>query len=140
MKTKPLVLLALMACNISAALVAGADRPSGSAVLEYLAQRASRLAADLPQIPNDRVAWEKRRDLARRQLAQILGLPQREPMRATILATRSEGDLVVEELMYLWTERAYVAANVVRPAITPQPGQCGSSCRPWSCRPAGSAS
>jgi hypothetical protein len=43
--------------------------------MEYLSQRASRLGADLPPIPNDRLAWEERRDVVRRQLAQTLGPP-----------------------------------------------------------------
>ena len=93
MKTTLLVVPALVACGLASTLVSGAERPSGSAVMEYLAQRAVRLGADLPRIVHDRVGWEQRRDVVRRQVAEILGLPQREPMRAATLATRPEGDL-----------------------------------------------
>ena len=97
MKTTLLVMPALVACGLASTLVSGAERPSGSAVMEYLAQRAAqravRLGADLPRIVHDRVGWEQRRDVVRRQVAEILGLPQREPMLAATLATRPEGDL-----------------------------------------------
>jgi hypothetical protein len=93
MKTTLLVMPALVACGLASTLVSGAERPSGSAVMEYLGQRAARLGADLPPIPHERAAWEQRRDVVRRQLTEILGLPQREPMRAATLATRPEGDL-----------------------------------------------
>ena len=85
------------------------------AVLQYLGERAGRLAAVLAPIPDDRAAWEQRRQVVRRELAGLLGLPGREPMRAKVLGTRVEGGLVVEEVTYLWAERAYVSANVVRP-------------------------
>jgi dienelactone hydrolase len=90
--------------------------------MHYLADRASRIAAELPAVPRDRASWEQRRESVRRHLSHVLGLPLREPMRAKTLATRRDGDLVVEDVMYLWAERAYVSANVIRPAGTVQPG------------------
>jgi len=92
------------------------ERPSGMGVMGYLAQRASRMAAELPPMPAERAAWEKRRESLRRQVTRALGLPAREPMRAKTIASRTQGDLVIEDVMYLWAERAYVSANVVRPA------------------------
>jgi dienelactone hydrolase len=85
------------------------------APLPYLADRASRMAAALPAIPNDVAAWERRRAIVRRDLACLLGLPEREPMRAKVTATREDSGIVVEDVIYLWAERAYVSANVVRP-------------------------
>jgi dienelactone hydrolase len=92
-----------------------ADRKVGSDVLKYLGERAARMAAVLPAIPQDQAAWEARRKEVRGTLVRLLGLPEREPMRAKILAAREDGDLVVEDVIYLWGERAYVSANVVRP-------------------------
>ena len=140
MRTRPPVLLALLACGIASALVSGAERPSGSAVMEYLAQRAVRLGADLPPIPNDRVAWEQRRDVVRRQLAEILGLPQREPMR---------GDAGHRGWKAIWWSKMWCSFGRSGPMWRPRwfapqrrrnRAKRGSCCRPWSCRPAGSAS
>ena len=36
-------------------------------------------------------------------------------MRARISNSRDDGDLIVEDVMYLWAESAYVSGNVVRP-------------------------
>jgi dienelactone hydrolase len=84
-------------------------------VMQYLGDRALRMAAALPPLPDTLAAWEKRRATVRHDLTRLLGLPAREPMRAKVLATREDGDLVVEDVAYLWGERAYVSANVVRP-------------------------
>lgn len=92
-----------------------ANPTADSNVLRYLGERATRMAALLPAIPRDQAAWEARRKEVRGNLARLLGLPDREPMRAKILAAREDGDLVVEEVIYLWSERAYVSANVIRP-------------------------
>ena len=66
-------------------------------------------------MPDDLKAWQERRKAVRAALAELLGLPPREPMRAAVAATRTEGDLIVEDVIYLWAERAYVTGNVVRP-------------------------
>lgn len=99
----------------------GAESQPRGVVFKYLAERATRMAAQLPPIPKDLPAWEKRRDVVRSELAAGLGLPERQPMRAKVLATRREKDVVVEDVIYLWAERAYVAANVVRPGDAPGP-------------------
>ena len=73
------------------------------------------LAAQLPPVPDNPAKWTARRQVVRHELAQILGLPAREPMRAKVLGTRIEDGVVVEDVIYLWAERAYVSARVVRP-------------------------
>ena len=83
--------------------------------LGYLGERAHRMAALLPPIPGDLAAWAERRQTVRRSLERLLGLPQREPMRAKVLSSRPDGEVTVEDVMYQWGERAYVSANVVRP-------------------------
>ena len=92
-----------------------ANRTADSNVLKHLGERAAGMATLLPATPRDQEAWEARRKEVRGNLARLLGLPEREPMRAKILATREDGDLVGEDVIYLWSERAYVSANVVRP-------------------------
>jgi dienelactone hydrolase len=98
--------------------------PDGSpTVLQYLGERASRLAAQaVPARPPDLPAWEARRPQVREHLRKVLGLPAvREPMRARVLSSTREGEVMVEEVMYLWAERAYVSANVVRPVAASGP-------------------
>lgn len=99
----------------------GAESPS---VLEYLGQRASTMAAQLPAVPNDVAEWEKRAAEVRQKLSEVLGLPAREPMKAAVTGQKEVDDLVIEEVMYLWAQRAYVSANVVRlkEADGPRPG------------------
>lgn len=66
------------------------------------------------------------------------GLPAREPMRAAVLYQKPIDGLVVEEVAYLWAERAYVFANVIRPqgvsgrrpAVVIAPGRLGHYNRP----------
>ena len=97
--------------------------PGGSpSMLQYLGERASRLAAQGPALPSDLPFWEQRRATVREHLREVLGLPAaREPMRARVLSTTRDGELAIEEVMYLWAERAYVSANVVRPAAVSGP-------------------
>lgn len=110
-----------------------AQAPKSMAVLEYLGQRASRLAAELPPIPEDTKAWEARRQQVRDELARILGLPERTAMRAGVLESAETDGLVFQDVQYLWHERAYVSATVVRrkgaagrlPAIVMPPGWLG---------------
>ena len=105
-----------------------------SAVLEYLGDRASRMAAALPPLPADRQAWEARRREVRKALADALGLPERRPMKAAVEKAVEENGLVIEDVHYLWDERAYVSANVVHlkgvqgrlPALVVPPGWLGS--------------
>ncbi len=110
---------------------AGAEK--SLSVLQYLGERASRMAAELPAVADDLDNWEKRRPQVRRDLANVLGLPQRKPMKAAVIGQRQDGDLIIEEVIYLWAERAYVSGNVVRqdgatgrlPAIVMPPGWFG---------------
>ncbi|MEI6606207.1 MAG: dienelactone hydrolase family protein, partial [Verrucomicrobiota bacterium] len=85
-------------------------------VLQYLGVRASRMEAALPALPDQPAAWQKRRQQVRKDLTALLGLPAREPMRAKVLDRRTEGDVIVENVIYLWAERCYVPGIVVRPA------------------------
>ena len=104
-------------------------------VLQYLGARASRMEAALPPLPDNLPDWQKRRDQVRRDLTVLLGLPAREPMRAKVLASRTDGDVIIENVIYLWAERCYVPGIVVRPlnsagrlpALVVPPGFGGSS-------------
>ena len=104
-------------------------------VLQYLGARASRMEAALPPLPDGLAAWQQRRKQVRRDLTALLGLPAREPMRAKVLASQRDGDVIVENVIYLWAERCYVPGIVVRPsqatgrlpALVVPPGFGGSS-------------
>ncbi|MFA5817633.1 MAG: hypothetical protein WC865_18685, partial [Bacteroidales bacterium] len=74
-------------------------------VLHYLGNRASRMEAVLPPFPDNLSAWEKRRKQVQRELTSLLGLPMREPMRAKVLASRTEDGVMVEDVSYLLAER-----------------------------------
>ena len=87
-----------------------------NSVMKYLGTRANCQAALLPPVSENRAKWESRRAVVRHELAQVLGLPTREPMRAKVLGTHSEEGVIVEDVMYLWAEHAYVFARVIRPA------------------------
>lgn len=104
----------LAACGL-AMTTATAEEAKSLSVMQYLGERASHMAAKLPAIPDNRKAWEQRREMVRKQLVARLGLPDRLPMRARVTQTRDEGDLIVQDVMYLWADNAYVTANVVRP-------------------------
>jgi len=84
-------------------------------VMQYLGERATRMSSKLPATPDNLKDWTKRRKVVQKQLAARLGLPERVPMRAKITRTQESDDLIVEDVIYLWADNAYVAANVVRP-------------------------
>jgi len=90
-------------------------------VLESLGNRASDLAAKLPEQPKSHEKWEARRTQVRKELTEVLGLPKREPMKSEIVNTRQQDDLIIEDVIYLWAERAYVSADVIRPKNTNGP-------------------
>jgi len=102
-------------------------------VLKVLGDRASAMADRLPAAPTNLGQWQRRRLQVRENLAAVLGLPAREPMRAVVTATRQKGDVTIEDVQYLWAERAYATGNVVRlteakgplPAIVSPPGWLG---------------
>ena len=126
---------------VKAILVSGvgateqSDPAKALPVLQYLGARASRMEAALPPLPDRLAAWQQRRKEVRRDLTALLGLPAREPMRAKVLASHLDGDVIVENVMYLWAERCYVPGIVVRPpqttgrlpALVVPPGFGGSS-------------
>jgi dienelactone hydrolase len=130
------------ACPIPAVvwLVLAATAPGGeekpapkpASWLQSLAARAERMAAQTTA-PADAAAWEKHRAERVAGLAALLGMPPREPMKAATLHQRDDDGLIVEEVAYLWAERAYVYAHVVRskeaggsrPAIVITPGWQG---------------
>jgi len=134
MKVFMLRSLATIGLFLAATPVSADDEGKSQAVLEYLGDRASEMVKALPNRPRERQAWETRRQQVRQALDQILGLPEREAMRAEIVKTVEEDDLIVEDVIYLWAERAYVTGNVVRPkgvqgklpAIVSPPGWVGT--------------
>src|SRR3990170_3593435 len=110
---KRICLLLWTGC-IAATLVTSGRGEEPRSVLEYLGERASRMAAELPAVPDALADWEKTSTGVREKLSEVLGLPEREPMKAAVTDSQEQEDLVIEEVMYLWVERAYVSANVVR--------------------------
>ena len=84
---------ASVACLFAGALAGekGNAVPSPS-VLSYLGMRARKMAAALPALPADMGAWKHRRDEVRKRLSEVLGLPEREPMKAeTVKAWEKDG-------------------------------------------------
>ncbi len=110
-----------------------------SPLLEYLGQRATRMAAELPPMADTAEAWETQRRQTLAKLSELLGLPEREPMKAAVTSQKEQDGLVIEDVAYLWAERAYVSANVVRrkdnagrrPAIVVPPGWLGHYTLPY---------
>lgn len=101
---------------------AATSAPADNNVMQYLAQRAVRTGAQLPKLPADKAAWEKRRLEVRGHLTEALGLPDtREPMRAKVLKSQEASDVVIEDVIYLWAGNTYVSANVVRPKDNSRP-------------------
>ncbi|MEX0775010.1 MAG: dienelactone hydrolase family protein [Phycisphaeraceae bacterium] len=92
-------------------------------VYEYLASRAQRMADALPPLPEDLAGWAARCAAVRQRLSTLLGLPAREPMRARTLATREaeDGQVEIEDVMFLWAGHTYVSGNVVRPRDNSRP-------------------
>ena len=107
-------------------------------VLEYLGQRASRMEDALPGVPNDLAKWEAQSDKIRADLTELLGLPEREPMKAMLLESKERDGLIIEQVGYLWAERAYVSGNVIRqkdaegrlPGLVVPPGWLGHYTQP----------
>lgn len=110
-----ILLLALLAAQVPGVAAATTKDEKSLTVLQYLGERATRMASDLPTTPDNLQAWEQRRNIVQEQLGLRLGLPARVPMRARSTKTLEDSDLIVEDVMYLWADNAYVAANVVRP-------------------------
>lgn len=106
-----------MFLSLTICLVAFAEPGSAqetSSVWEYLARRATGLSAQLPPLPDSVAGWEKQRAELTGRLTAALGLPEREPMKAAVTSSETEGDLLVEEVAFLWAERVYVSGTVIR--------------------------
>jgi hypothetical protein len=73
-----------------------------SSVWQYLGQRATRLAAQLPPLPTSAEDWDKQRTELTSRLSTTLGLPEREPMQATVISCKQTGDLAIEEVAFHW--------------------------------------
>ena len=59
-------------------------------------------------------SWDAVRAELTGRLRTALAPPEREPMQAAVTSCRQEGDLIVEEVAFLWAERAYVSGTVIR--------------------------
>jgi dienelactone hydrolase len=103
-------------------------------VLDYLRQTARDNRKAVSAAEGDSFeAWEKNRDTGPPFLNAVLGLPEREQMKAAVDGSRMAGDLVFEDVSYSWEGRAYVSATVIRsaavqgrqPAIVMPPGSLG---------------
>ena len=82
-------------------------------VVDNMVRQAAR-AAEL-QPPIDLSNWKTAvREQQVGCVAKLLGLPEREPMKAAVTDRTPAGDLVIEQVTYLWAERAYVSATVIR--------------------------
>nr|MCU0871481.1 hypothetical protein [Pirellulaceae bacterium] len=94
-----------------------------SSVWQYLGQRATRLAAQLPPLSASAEDWDKQRTELTSRLHTTLGLPNREPMQATVISCKQSGDLAIEEVAFHWSERVYTTGTVIRrqQAEGPQP-------------------
>jgi len=111
------------------------EKEESLTVLQYLGNRAGRMEAVLPLLPDNLADWQQRRKQVRQKLTALLGIPVREPMRAKVLASKPDNGVIVEDVIYLWAERYYVPAIVVRPidvsgrlpALVVPPGFGGSS-------------
>lgn len=113
--------LALNCILLTAPIAYGQDAPHSPMVLAYLGERAGAMASKLPTLPQDKSSWEQRREQIRRDLSDVLGLPEREPMKAAIMNEREENGLMIQDVMILWHERAYLTAQVLRPKDTEEP-------------------
>jgi len=115
------LLVGLVFSFVASAAPAAGQQPTP--VWEYLGQRAACLAAQLPPLPQSADAWDKQRAELTGRLQTELGLPEREPMQATVLGCKSAGDLAIEDVAFHWAERVVACGTVIRlqQADGPQP-------------------
>ena len=134
-KSASKILSAFCLVGISTGIGYGGESLS---VLEYLGQRASQMEDALPGAPDDVAKWETQSAKIRADLADLLGLPERQPMQAILLDSKEQDGLVIEQVGYLWAERAYVSGNVIRqkdtegrlPGLVVPPGWLGHYTQP----------
>ena len=77
-----ILLVVLLAAQVPGVAEATTNDEKPVTVLQYLGERATRMASRLPATPDTLKAWEQRRYIVQQQLALRLGLPARVPMRA----------------------------------------------------------
>ncbi len=104
--------LSLTVCLV--ALIESSEAQEITSVWDSLGRRATQLSAQLPPLPDSAAAWETQRADVTSRLTAVLGLPEREPMKAAVTSHKQEGDLVVEDVAFLWAERAYASGTVIR--------------------------
>jgi dienelactone hydrolase len=85
-----------------------------STVWDYLGQRADALTEGLQPLATCWDDWESQRGELLDRLRGTLGLPERAPMKATVIDRTPQEDLVFEEIAYLWAGSTYVSATVIR--------------------------
>lgn len=106
--------LVAMVCLLAASSAAfGGDEGSAS-VMRYLAQRAGKLAAQRPPLPDAAAAWEKHRGKLLTEVGEWLGLPAREAMKAAATHQAADGDLAVDEVIFHWAGPTYAAGHIIR--------------------------
>ncbi len=108
----PAMFLSLAVCLAAAAEPSAAQETSP--VWECLGCRATQLSSQLPPLPDSVAGWEQQRAELTGRLRTALAPPEREPMQAAVTSCQQEGDLIVEEVAFLWAERAYVSGTVIR--------------------------
>jgi len=103
---------------------------ASASILQYLAKRAGKLAAQRPPLPDTAAGWEQHRGKLVKEVSGWLGLPAREAMKAAVTHQKEEGGLVIEEVIYHWAGPTYAAGHVIRlkenkgrrPAVVVCPG------------------
>ena len=106
------------------------QRKESLCILRYIARRATKMAGQLPDLPDNLDDWRVRREQVRRDLSGLLGLPPREPMKAHVLGSEWQKNLEHQSVEYLWAGETYVTATVTKvaaiegrlPAIVKPPG------------------
>jgi dienelactone hydrolase len=97
-----------------AALVTTASSQEPVSALDYLAQRADQLTGTWPPLPGAADVWPAYQAETIGRLSSLLNLPDREPMKAAVTGTTEQGDVVREQVEYLWAGQTYVSATVIR--------------------------
>ena len=104
----------LASVALLAALASITSGQESASVLDYLGQRADRMTRAWPPLPNSADEWKAYQSEVTGRLSGLLGLPDREPMKAAVTDTTEQGDLILEQIAYLWAGRTYVSATVIR--------------------------
>jgi dienelactone hydrolase len=92
--------------------------PGDRMIRAYFENETRKLAAASPADVKSLDDWTSRRELYRRQLAEMLGLdppPDRTPLEAVVTGTVEHEDFVVEKLHFQSRPRLYVTANLYVP-------------------------